>query len=204
MKQDNYLIAITGKSASGKDTIGRILANQHGYKYVVSTTSRPMRSNETNHEDYHFVTVGEFTKLMNDDQLIEYRYYDTIQNGKNTRWHYGIERSEIDLSKQNYVCVVDLVGLEDLRREFGSRVISIYIDVPEEKRKLRAVGRDVNFEEAEFVRRCKDDNIKFEDVESKVDVLVENQDLDECVSRILYNIDYNKKMRIFFTQYCSY
>lgn len=91
-----------------------------------------------------------------------------------------------------------------MKREFGSRVISIYIDVPEEKRKLRAIGRDINFEQKEWDRRNKDDDIKFEDVQYKVDVLVGNQDLDECISRVLFNVDHHKRMRRFYAQYASY
>lgn len=201
---ENYLIAIVGKSASGKDTIARILAKEHGYKNVVSTTSRPMRSNETNNVDYHFITEDEFIKMKEEDKFIEYRYYDTIQEGENKKWHYGIERSEILLSKGNYVCVVDLVGLEDLKREFGSDVISIYIDSPENKRRTRAMGRDANFEEAEWQRRNKDDDIVFREVGYSVDEKVENEDLDQCMEDVLYRIKHQKDMRQFFTQYASW
>ena len=199
----NYIIAVTGKSSSGKDSIGRVLSNQHGYKYVVSTTTRPMRSNETNHIDYHFVSEDVFNVLIDKNKLVEYRYYDTIQDGLPSRWHYGIEKSEIDLSKNNYVCVVDLVGLADLKRGFGHKVISIYIDVPEEIRRIRAVARDKFFEEDEFSRRCKDDDVKFVNVEKEVDAVFINNVFDECLASVLYFIDKEKEKRTFFTQYAS-
>lgn len=204
MNKHNYIIAITGKSSAGKDSIARVLSNQHGYKYVVSTTTRPIRSNETNHIDYHFISEEEFQKLTDNDELIEYRYYDAIQNGKQARWHYGIERKEIDLSKHSYVCVVDLIGLEDLKREFGYKVISLYIDVPKEVRKIRAIARDRFFEEEEFIRRCKDDDIKFENVEKIVDCVVVNNKFDECLDGVLYFINNEQEKRTYFTQYCSY
>ena len=203
-KEYNFIVALLGYSASGKDSIARVLANQHGYNYVVSTTTRPIRANEQQDVDYHFVSEDVFQALKDLDKFIEYRYYDTIQEGKNTRWHYGIERSEIDLDKGNYVAVVDTVGLADLEKEFGNRVISFYIDVPYELRKLRAIGRDRFFEEAEFERRCTDDDIKFEGIENKIDVVVDNINFDECVSKVLWNIDYARKLRVFYTQYASY
>ena len=200
----NYIIAITGKSSAGKDSIARVLSNQYGYKYVVSTCTRPIRSGETNNVDYHFVSEEEFQRLIDNDELIEYRYYDTIQNGKQTRWHYGIERKEIDLNRQSYVCVVDLIGLEDLKKEFGYKVISLYIDVPKEIRKLRAIARDRFFEEKEFLRRCKDDDIKFANVERIVDFVVVNDKFNECLAKALHCIDEEKEIRMFFTQYASY
>lgn len=200
----NYIIAVTGKSSAGKDSIARVLANQHGYKYVVSTTTRPKRSNETDHIDYHFISDEEFQKLVDNDSLIEYRYYDTIEDGKKARWHYGIEREEIDLNKHQYCCVVDLVGLEDLKREFGYRVISLYIDVPEEIRRIRAIARDRFFEEEEFVRRCKDDDIKFANVENVVDFIVRNDNFDECLAGVLHCTNKEQEKRTFFTQYASY
>lgn len=204
MSKHNYIIAITGKSSSGKDSIARVLASQHGYKYVVSTTTRKPRSNEANHVDYHFISDEEFQKLIDNDELIEYRYYDTIEQARESRWHYGIERKEIYLSKHSYVCVVDLIGLEDLKREFGYKVISLYIDVPEEIRKIRAIARDRFFEEEEFIRRCKDDDIKFENVEKIVDCVVVNNNFDECLAGVLYFINKEQEKRTFFTQYTSY
>lgn len=200
----NFIIALTGMSSSGKDSIARLLANQHKCKYVVSTTTRPMRSGEKQDIDYHFVSEEEFQKLIDEDKLVEHRYYDTIENGLPTRWNYGVERSEINLDEGDFVVVVDLKGLEDLKKEYGDKVISFYIDVPEEIRRVRAIARDRFFEEAEFSRRCRDDVLKFEDVENKVDIVVKNDDLNECLSRVLFDIDYAKKLRIFYTQYASY
>lgn len=202
-KNYNFIVAITGKSSSGKDTIARLLANQHGFNYVVSTTSRPMRSNETNHIDYHFITPEEFQQIIVEDKLIEYRCYETIQSGQKTKWEYGIERDAIDLSKGNFVAVVDLEGLQDLKREFGYRVISFYIDVNEESRKTRAIGRDRNFEVAEWDRRCKSDDERFDKVELDVNEIVRNDNFDECLAGVLYKIKHIKDMRQFFTQYAS-
>ena len=199
----NYIIAVTGKSSSGKDSIARVLSNQHGYKYVVSTTTRPKRSNETNHIDYHFVSEDIFKTLIDKNKLVEYRYYDTIQDGLPSRWHYGIERSEINLKEHSYVCVVDLVGLADLKRAFGYKVISLYIDVSEEIRRIRAITRDRFFEEKEFSRRCKDDDVKFVNVEKEVDAVFINNVFDECLASVLYFIDKEKEKRTFFTQYAS-
>ena len=198
MSNKNIIVAILSKSAAGKDTIARYLSSQ-GFKYVVSTTSRPMRSNETNHEDYHFVTYDEFVKKLNNHEFIEYRNYNTIQENKNVTWHYGIESNEIDLTKQSHVCVVDIVGLKDLEKHFGNKILSIYLDVDEKSRRTRAIARDRNFEEAEWIRRNADDDIKFEKIGDNA-TMVKNYNLDECIEEILLEIENYKTMGQFFEE----
>ena len=190
---NNYIIAITGKSASGKDSIARVLANQYNYKYVVSTTTRPMRSNEQQGINYHFISDEEFQRLIDNNMLIEYRYYDAIENGRKKRWHYGITKDEINLDKQSAVVVVDLKGLEDLKKYFGNKIISFYIDVPEEERRLRAMARDIKFEEEEFIRRCADDDIRFKNVKHKVDAIIRNIDFNQCIKDIVEKCNKSNK-----------
>lgn len=180
-----HIIAITGKSASGKDSIARVLSYLCGYKIVVSTTTRPKRSNETNHVEYHFVSDEEFQKLINNNQLIEYRVYHTIENDKPAIWHYGITKDEIDLNKFSYICVVDLKGLSDLKKYFPGKIISFFINVKDEDRKLRAIARDRNFELAEWDRRAEDDKRIFKDVEKVVDYIIDNNNFSECIKSIL-------------------
>lgn len=181
----NKIVAITGMSGAGKDSLARVLEKQDDYKFVVSTTTRPKRSGEEDGVHYHFKTQDEFQQLIENNELIEYRYYDTIENGKPARWHYGIERKEIDLGKHNYVVVVDLKGLEDLKKEFGEKVVSFFIDVAYKDRVLRAMARDKNFELEEFERRYKDDIIKFKNIEKKVDFIVFNYDFQKCIEYVI-------------------
>lgn len=204
MKGYNYIIALLGKSASGKSSVEQVLEKTLKYKRVISTTTRPPRSNEINHIDYHFVSKKYFQKLVDEDKLVEYRYYNTIEDGRPSRWHYGIERKEIDLDVNSYVCVVDIIGLEDLKREFGNRVISVYIDVPQETRRIRAMARDRLFEEEEFIRRCKDDDIKFKDIAYFADIIVRNDNFDECIESIIESVEKEQEIRTFFQQYASY
>ena len=74
-----HIIVLVGKSASGKDSVAKILESKLGYEVVLSTTSRPMRSNEVQGVQYNFVSDGDFKKLINEDKLVEYRYYDAME-----------------------------------------------------------------------------------------------------------------------------
>ena len=180
-----HILAILGYSSSGKDTVARILQDKYNYHFVVSTTTRPKRSNEVHGQDYFYLSEEKFNKLINENKLVEYRYYDTIQNGKQTRWHYGITADQID-HDENSVVVVDTIGLRDLKHLYGSDVISTFIDVDYDIRRDRAMARDRYFEEAEFERRNSDDLIKFDGFVP--DIYVRNDNLDECVKTIMRNV----------------
>lgn len=188
------LICLLGASAAGKDSVYRILIKEYGYRGVISTTTRPIRSTETNGREYYFVTKEEFQKLKDTDQLIEYRTYNTIKDGQPDLWEYGITKSEIDLNKSNHVVVCDLKGLCDLINYFGkNNVISIFINASEKSRRLRAIVRDYNFEEAEWQRRQKDDLEKFKGVENIVDKVIYNYDLANCINEIVNFLGNNDK-----------
>jgi guanylate kinase len=199
----NHIICLTGKSASSKDSIQTILHKMYGYKPIVSVTTRPIRSGEREGISYYFKTVEEFQELLKNNKLIEHRIYNTIQNGEPATWYYGIEKKEVDLEKHNYVTVVDLQGLEDLQHYFKDNIVSFYINVDAESRKLRAIIRDINFELAEWERRLKDDDIRFTNVLDKVNFSVDNYDLKFCVEEILKLTKKEIDMREFFRQYCS-
>lgn len=181
----NCVIALIGFSGCGKDTIARKLESDYGYNFVVSTTSRPIRSNEVNGREYYFVTDEEFQNLIDNNELIEYRYYNTYQNGNPAIWHYGITRDSIDLTKGNYVAIVDIKGLQDLRNVFGDKVISIFIDVDEEARRHRAIQRDEKFELKEWIRRWQDDQNIFKNIHNEVDYIIENYNFEECIENII-------------------
>lgn len=200
----NHIVAITGFSASGKDSVARKLEKGNGYNFVISSTSRPIRSNEKDGREYYFKTKGQFQGLIDKNKLVEYRSYETFNNGKLDIWHYGIEKNEIDLNKNSYVVVVDIKGLEQLKKEYGNSIISFFVDVDEATRRKRAEKRDSNFEEKEWLRRLDDDIQIFRTVDKKVDYIIHNYDFDNCYKEILSKIDYKLKEMNFFEQYASY
>lgn len=64
------LTILIGMSASGKDAILRELVANHGFREIVTTTTRPMRKGEVNGKDYNFISRKEFEKVsLRDDSL---------------------------------------------------------------------------------------------------------------------------------------
>jgi guanylate kinase len=68
------LVIISGPSGVGKDTIIAALqkrGHRPDYRYVVTCTTRPRRPGETDGVSYNFVSVAEFLRLRDEDELLE-------------------------------------------------------------------------------------------------------------------------------------
>ncbi|MBI2315137.1 deoxynucleoside kinase [Candidatus Daviesbacteria bacterium] len=99
--QSPFLIVLTGKTASGKDTVmAKLMNTLPNLKKVVTTTSRKPRSNEKNGVDYYFISEAEFRQKINQEDFIEYVSY-----GGNL---YGTEKKQItDNLDKNLIWRID-------------------------------------------------------------------------------------------------
>lgn len=68
------ILCLIGKSASGKTFVRDKLVKEHGYKSLVTFTSRPPRKGEKQDITYHFIPQEDF------EQKIEEGF---LQNGRN-------------------------------------------------------------------------------------------------------------------------
>ena len=92
--KENQIIVLCGKSSSGKDTLASYFKSQ-GYKFVISHTSRPMRENESEGNPYYFISDKKFKEMLEQNEFIEYREYDTLVGGIPQKWYYGVHQSQI-------------------------------------------------------------------------------------------------------------
>lgn len=67
------LIVISGPSGVGKDTVlQRMKERDLPFHFVVTATTRPRRDNEVHGVDYFFVSQDEFTRMIDQGELLEY------------------------------------------------------------------------------------------------------------------------------------
>lgn len=176
------IVILLGKSASGKDTIARKLVKARPADFftkLVGTTSRPIRENEKNGVDYNFVSKDEFSQLINNDMLLEYRAYNTLVNNKPDTWYYGFSKTPLDLSK-NYIVVLDVDGAKHFISYYGAEnCYVVFVDASDSEHEYRARKRG-SFDKSEWDRRNADDILKFSDtrVISVCDQYYKNRGID--------------------------
>ena len=181
-KNNCKIIAISGFSGAGKDTIAKDVAKLFDLNIVVSYTTRPRRPNEEDGVDYFFVSDNEFCTKLIKNQLVEARCYETVFGN----WFYGVGKDKFLNNKINII-VLDDTGYEQLVKHFGHKnVTGIFIDTPDELRKERAKQQRADFDEDEWNRRYQDDMKKFPKkyIEEKYDFILKNIEYNETINEI--------------------
>ncbi len=173
------IIALLGRSASGKDTLLGKLITELSFNRVLPITTRPIRPGEVDGVTYRFLSVADFKQKEANGEFIETRSYNTLYNGNPDVWYYATSRDSIDLSRGNYAAIVDLNALDALRREFAKDLLAVYVTVPEDIRRARCMSRG-DFSREEWERREADDDKKYTDevLREKLDFTVENIDVE--------------------------
>ena len=190
---------ILGKSSSGKDTIFQKIKenNELGLKTVVGYTTRPMRENEVDGEEYFFVDRDRLEELKNEDKVIESRDYNTVHG----IWSYfTVDDGQIDLDQDNYLYIGTLESYEQVRNFYGEdKVIPIYIEVEQGERLRRAVLREIEQSEPKYEELCRrfladEQDFREEEINRLgIEKKYMNEDLDTCVDEIVKDIMANKE-----------
>lgn len=127
------MLVLTGPSASGKTEIVKILIAKYHLNKFVTYTTRPMRVGEVNGIDYHFITTNEFLIMKDNNEFIETTYYNNN--------YYGSRIKDVDFNK---VVILDPSGVNAFYQAIGEEIIAMFLDTPEEIRKIRMIERGDN------------------------------------------------------------
>lgn len=181
MCHQGKLIIISAPSGSGKSTIiGRIMQDESlRLSFSVSATTRPRRGNEVHGVDYYYMTVDEFKQMIADDQLVEYQ---EVYEGR----YYGTPKSEVERITglgRNVVLDLDVLGGVNVKRMYGDRALSIFIQPPSvEVLRQRLIGRGTDSMEDIMARVSK---AEFEiSIGPQFDYTVINDDLETAVAEV--------------------
>lgn len=185
---ENKIIVLSGHSSSGKDMLLNKLCKSIGYDMFVSVTTRPIRLGEKDGVNYHYTTKEKFLEMIDNNELIEYRTYNTLVGGVPETWYYGARKCDVDLSKNGICIILDPVGLREFKEVYGKSVVSFFVESPEPLRKERAKCRG-GFDETEWNRRYKDDQKIFDNefLEKDIDFVVLN-DANKNPNDLLFDI----------------
>lgn len=178
------LIVITGKSASGKDTVvAKILSLHPNLKRVITTTSRKIRVGEINGVDYHFTTEAEFRQKISNGELVEY-----VEYGGNL---YGTFKTELENSlNSDLIWKIDPSRAGKIRDLIHQDLLVIYINTSDDVILQRLKKRGLSEEEID--KRMADDAAIWQEFKDKYDYIVENVPgkLDQTVDQIVKIISF--------------
>lgn len=180
----NPLIILTGKTASGKDTImSKLLSRFPDFKRVVTTTSRGPRGGEKDGVDYLFLSEPDFRHKIDMGDFIEY-----VEYGGNL---YGTEKTQItDRLENGLIWRIDPSRAGQIRELIkGSKVIVIYLTVDDEAILKRLQGRGLSQQEIE--KRMAEDARFWQKYKDNYDFVVENipGKLNQTVDKIIQIIE---------------
>lgn len=142
-KMRGKVFIFSAPSGSGKSSvIGQLLPHKElNMHFSISCTSRPPRGTERDGVEYFFLSPQEFRHRIDNDEFLEYeevykdRYYGTLK----TQVESQLEKGD------NVVLDVDVIGACNIKRYYGDKALSIFIQPPsleELRRRLESRGTD--------------------------------------------------------------
>jgi guanylate kinase len=148
MNNKGRLLIFSAPSGSGKSTLVQWLMQAHpelNLAFSISCTSRAPRGTEKNGVEYFFVTPEEFRQKIQNQEFLEYeevyedRFYGTLKSQVESQTDKG----------ENVIFDVDVKGGCNIKKFYGSRAMSIFIQAPSiEVLRERLESRGTDTEEA--------------------------------------------------------
>lgn len=124
-----HILVFCGPSGAGKDTCARIahtlVEKSH---FIVSSTTRDMRDNEIQNEDYHFISTTDFAAEVMNGNMIEASEF----NG----WFYGTNIKDL---KKN-VLNIGVYNPEGIKNLLENPKVDIKITFISRNAKMRLLG----------------------------------------------------------------
>lgn len=121
------LIIFSAPSGSGKTTLVRhLLDKRNDLDFSISCTTRPIRGTEIDGVDYYYLSVEDFKDKIKNDEFAEWeevykdRFYGTLNKEIERIWQ----------KKHHVIFDIDVVGGINLKKKFGERALSVFVQPP--------------------------------------------------------------------------
>lgn len=184
------LIVVSGPSGVGKDAaLKRMAEMNYPFHFLVTNTTRPKRTEEVNHKDYHFITKEQFDAMEQRGEFLE--------RASVYGYDYGNSRNEVReaLARgQDVIMRIDVQGAATLKR-VAPEAIFIFL-MPPSMETLEARLRGRRTEPEDYLKlRLHAARLEMNEFE-KFDYVIVNEDdaLDET-ALLIHSIIQAEKCR---------
>lgn len=172
------IIIISGFSGAGKGTIvNKLLQSSDDYEISISATTRAMRDDEIEGKSYFFVTKEKFNSMIANNEFLEYACY--VNNYYGTPKKYVFDQLE---KGKNVILEIEVQGALQIKKIYNDALLVFVLPPSAKELYHRLHKRKTETEEIIKDRLNRSlEEICFID---KYDLVVVNDDLDECVAKI--------------------
>lgn len=178
VQRRGLMIVLSSPSGAGKTTTSRRLRELDGNLVMsVSVTTRPQRPGEIDGRDYHFRSHGEFDRLVEAGELLEYA---TVFGNR-----YGTPRTPVMnalAEGQDVLFDIDWQGTQQLAERARDDLVSAFILPPSRAELARRLSARAADSQAEIDRRMAKASEEMSHW-AEYDYVVVNRDIDETVTR---------------------
>ena len=168
------MLILVGASATGKTEIVKELVRKYGLIKMITYTTRPIRINEVNGVDYHFISKQDFLSKVENGEFVE-----TVCYNDN---YYGTLKKDVDDRK---VVILEPSGLNNFYKNFSTGLVSILIETDKSIRHERMIRR--GDKEENILKRLSNDDVIFNRSNmNQIDCVVQNNgnNLEEITDQI--------------------
>ncbi len=180
MKSSGAILVLSGPSGAGKSSLIKKVSDELGaYYFSISTTTRPMREGEIEGIDYHFVSMDEFKKDIEEEQFLEY----AVVHGN----YYGTSVKPVKEALKAGKLVlfdIDVQGNMSVKNRFSDITTSVFITTPslkELERRLRIRGTDQDEIIQNRINMAKREVQRI----SEYEFFIVNEDLDKAAKHLI-------------------
>lgn len=189
-RRNGAILVLSGPSGAGKSSLINKITEHIGPTYFsISTTTRGMREGEIDGVHYHFVSVDEFKRDIEQEMFLEY----AVVHGN----YYGTSLGPVkNALKEGRLVIfdIDVQGHDAVQNRLGDITTSVFITTPTlEELKKRLHNRSTDSEEV-ISGRIEMAKREVQRI-SEYDFLVVNDDL-EVAAEILISIAKAARMKI--------
>ena len=197
MKQDEpdrkkhkpMIMVVSSPSGGGKTTVvNRLLEKAPGLKRSISHTTREVRKDESDKEDYVFISTEQFKESIERDEFLEWE--------ENFGNYYGTSEKQVRealANGQDVILSIDVKGARRVKKKFPES-ISIFI-MPPSVSALTERLKKRNTEKAEQMKLRLEESEKEIAAADEYDYLVVNEDIDQAAGELKEILEVERKNR---------